>query len=103
MQSKSMEQLENDYWKEQSQFPSNLIKRCFEYRKIKVSELTIEQIRLLISQKIGIELFYLNKYNSISQLKKDIKEYIKYYNKERIKGNLNGMSPTEYRNHYYQN
>jgi putative transposase len=49
------------------------------------------------------ELFYLNKYNSISQLKKDIKEYIKYYNNERIKGNLNGMSPTEYRNHYYQN
>ncbi|REE07669.1 hypothetical protein DFQ09_11216 [Winogradskyella pacifica] len=55
MQSKSIEQLENDYWKEQSEFPTNLIKRCFEYRKIKVSELTIEQIRLLISQKIGIE------------------------------------------------
>ena len=55
MQSKSIEQLENDYWKEPSEFPTNLIKRCFEYRKIKVSELTLEQIRLLISQKIGIE------------------------------------------------
>ena len=55
MQSKSIEQLENDYWKEPSEFPTNLVKRCFEYRKIKVSELTIEQIRLLISQKIGIE------------------------------------------------
>jgi hypothetical protein len=55
MQSKSIEQLENDYWKVQSEFPTNLIKRCFEYRKIKISELTVEQIRLLISQKIGIE------------------------------------------------
>lgn len=55
MQSKSIEQLENDYWKEPPEFPTNLVKRCFEYRKIKVSELTIEQIRLLISQKIGIE------------------------------------------------
>ena len=49
------------------------------------------------------ELFYLNKYRSISQLKKDIKEYIKYYNNERIKLNLNGMSPIEYRTNYYQN
>ena len=53
--SKSIEELENDYWKEESEYPTNLIKKCFEYRKIKVSELTIEQIRLLISQKIGIE------------------------------------------------
>ncbi|MBP0905357.1 IS3 family transposase, partial [Mariniflexile gromovii] len=27
----------------------------------------------------------------------------KYYNNERIKLNLEGMSPTEYRAHYYQN
>ena len=53
--SKSIEELENDYWKEESEFPTNLIKRCFEYRKIKISELSVEQIRLLISQKIGIE------------------------------------------------
>ena len=49
------------------------------------------------------ELFYLNKYESISQLKKDIKEYIEYYNNERIKENLSGMSPIEYRTNYYQN
>mgnify|MGYP000274175358 CR=1 FL=1 len=49
------------------------------------------------------ELFYLNKYKSISQLKKEIKEYIEYYNNERIKLNLNGMSPIEYRANYYQN
>jgi putative transposase len=49
------------------------------------------------------ELFYLNKYESISQLKKDIKEYIEYYNNERIKKDLSGMSPIEYRTNYYQN
>lgn len=46
------------------------------------------------------ELFYLKKYNSILELTNDIKEYIKYYNNERIRINLNGMSPVEYRAHY---
>jgi putative transposase len=49
------------------------------------------------------ELYYLKKYESIAQLKKEIKEYIDYYNKERIKLNLNGMSPIQYRAHYHQN
>lgn len=39
------------------------------------------------------ELFYLKKYNSINQLKKEIKAYILYYNNDRIKSNLNKMSP----------
>lgn len=46
------------------------------------------------------ELFYLRKYTSINQLKKEISEYIKYYNNDRIKLNLNGMSPTQYRAHH---
>lgn len=49
------------------------------------------------------ELFYLKKYSSINQLKDEIKEYINYYNNERIKSNLNKMSPIQYRAHYYQN
>ena len=49
------------------------------------------------------ELFYLNKYESIKQLKKEINEYIKYYNYERIKLNLNGMSPVQYRAHHNNN
>ena len=49
------------------------------------------------------ELFYLKKYKSINQLKKEIDEYIIYYNNERIKSNLNKMSPIKYRAHYYQN
>jgi putative transposase len=49
------------------------------------------------------ELFYLKKYKSIEELKSEIKQYINYYNNERIKSNLNKMSPIQYRAHYYQN
>ena len=49
------------------------------------------------------ELFYLKKYKSINQLKNEIREYIDYYNNERIKLNLKGMSPIQYRAHHYQN
>src|SRR5438874_5074338 len=37
---------------------------------------------------IKSELFYLKKYSSIDELKNDIKEYISYYNNDRIKLNL---------------
>lgn len=50
---------------------------------------------------IKSEMFYLKKYTSVDELKKDIKEYIKYYNNDRIKLNLKGMSPIKYRAHYY--
>ena len=49
------------------------------------------------------ELFYIMKFKDINHLKNEIKEYIKYYNNERIKLNLKGMSPIQYRAHYYQN
>lgn len=52
---------------------------------------------------IKSELFYLKKYDSIFQLKKEINQYINYYNNDRIKLNLNGMSPIQYRAHYYPN
>ena len=48
------------------------------------------------------ELFYLNKYKSIAHLKKEINKYIKYYNIDRIKLNLNGMSPIQYRAHHFK-
>lgn len=50
---------------------------------------------------IKSEMFYLKKYQSIAELDNDIKEYIKYYNMERIRLNLNGMSPIQYRAHSY--
>lgn len=55
METKSIEQLEKDIWKNPSEFPTDLFEKCYQYRKISIAELTNEQIRLLISQKIGIE------------------------------------------------
>ena len=49
------------------------------------------------------ELFYIQKFASVEELKHEIKQYINYYNNERIKSNLNKMSPIQYRAHYYQN
>lgn len=52
---KSIEQLENDYWTKPIEFTSRLVVNCHKYRKIPINELTIEQLRLLISQKIGLK------------------------------------------------
>jgi transposase InsO family protein len=49
------------------------------------------------------ELFYIQKFASLDELKREIKQYINYYNNVRIKSNLNKMSPIQYRAHYYQN
>ncbi|UPT72316.1 MAG: IS3 family transposase [Flavobacterium sp. JAD_PAG50586_2] len=49
------------------------------------------------------ELFYIQKFASVEELKHEIKQYINYYNNDRIKSNLNKMSPIQYRAHYYQN
>ncbi|HBI89493.1 MULTISPECIES: IS3 family transposase [Sphingobacterium] len=40
--------------------------------------------------------------NSLEGSVSEIEDYISYYNNQRIKLNLNGMSPTEYRAHYYK-
>lgn len=45
------------------------------------------------------EMFYGVKCSSISELEREIRNYIHWYNNERIKANLNGMSPVEYRKH----
>ena len=55
METKSIEQLEKDVWKNPSEFPTDMVEKCYRYRKISIAELTNEQIRLLISQKIGVE------------------------------------------------
>lgn len=43
------------------------------------------------------ELFYLNAFESVETLKGAIHEYIDYYNADRIKLGLGGLSPIEYR------
>jgi transposase InsO family protein/transposase-like protein len=46
------------------------------------------------------EMFYDQeyKYHSLDELTKAIEEYIEYYNNERIKSRLKGLTPIEYRN-----
>jgi transposase InsO family protein len=45
------------------------------------------------------ELLYLQDFDSIEHLEREIRDYIDYYNHTRIKLKLNGMSPVQYRTH----
>lgn len=45
------------------------------------------------------ELLYLQTFESMEHFKKELVEYIAYYNKRRIKAKLKGMSPVDYRLH----
>lgn len=47
------------------------------------------------------ELFYPTKFNHINELKEAIHQYIRYYNNDRIKVKLGGLSPVEYRLKHY--
>jgi hypothetical protein len=50
----SLENLENDYWVK-TNFEVGLIEKCYHYRKIPIQDLSIEQVRLLIGQSIGLD------------------------------------------------
>ena len=43
------------------------------------------------------EFFYLNKFSSVDELQSGLKKYIHYYNHDRIKMKLKGLSPVQYR------
>jgi putative transposase len=43
------------------------------------------------------EFFYLNEFNSVEQLQAGLRQYIHYYNHERIRLKLKGLSPVQYR------
>ena len=45
------------------------------------------------------ELLYLQKFKSAEDFKEELKRYLHYYNFDRIKLKLNGMSPAQYRVH----
>ena len=49
------------------------------------------------------ELLYLQEWDSIDQFKKALRNYIKYYNNDRIKLRLKGKSPVQYRTLYQLN
>ncbi|MBN9094565.1 IS3 family transposase, partial [Pandoraea pnomenusa] len=40
---------------------------------------------------------YLNRFESIGQLREGLRRYIRYYNHERISLKRNGLSPVQYR------
>ena len=48
------------------------------------------------------ELLYLQEFESIEHFLKELDEYLRYYNEDRIKEKLNGMSPVKYRTHNYK-
>lgn len=72
---KSIQELENDYWPDY-EYPTGLVHKCHEYRKIPLGTLTIEQIRVLISQNIG--LVYLMPI-ALQTLKKNILTEVSLY------------------------
>ena len=43
------------------------------------------------------ELLYLQKFTSVNHFLQELKDYLRYYNEDRIKEKLNGMSPVKYR------
>lgn len=47
------------------------------------------------------ELLYLKKFESMEQFRSDLIEYLSYYNNDRMKLKLKGMSPVEYRTHSF--
>jgi putative transposase len=44
------------------------------------------------------EMYYLNKFHDINQLKEAINQYIVFYNEQRYQEKLKGLTPIEYRN-----
>ncbi len=48
------------------------------------------------------ELLYAKDYKSMEEFKRDLAEYIQWYNNKRIKSKLNGMSPAQYRAQYHK-
>src|SRR5262249_50072850 len=43
------------------------------------------------------EFFYLNRFATVEQLQRGLSQYIHYYNHQRIKTRLKGLSPVQYR------
>ena len=46
------------------------------------------------------ELLYPNTFRDMEHFKQELRKYISYYNNDRIKLRLKGMSPVQYRTHY---
>ena len=49
------------------------------------------------------EYFHLNEFSSLEDLEAGLRTYIRYYNQDRIRLKLNGLSPIEYRQRFATN
>ena len=49
--------------------------------------------------RLKVEMFYGEKFESVNAFIDELKQYIHYYNNERISMKLKGMSPVQYRTH----
>ena len=49
--------------------------------------------------RLKVEMYYGEKFESVSSFIDELKQYIDYYNNERISTKLKGMSPVQYRTH----
>ncbi len=50
----TLEKLENSVWADPD-FDSHLIRRCHQLRKVPLDKLTVEDLRILIGQQIGLK------------------------------------------------
>ncbi len=53
--------------------------------------------------RLKVEMFYGEKFESVSSFINELEKYIDYYNNERISMKLKGMSPVQYRTHSQAN
>lgn len=51
----SIQEIENDYWKD-IEYPTALIRKCYELRKKTIGQLDVNDLRVLISQSIGLNI-----------------------------------------------
>ena len=50
--------------------------------------------------RLKVEMYYGEKFETVDEFVQRLKEYIDYWNNERISLKLKGMSPVGYRTHY---
>ncbi|HZY36114.1 MAG TPA: contact-dependent growth inhibition system immunity protein [Mucilaginibacter sp.] len=55
---KTLENLEKDKWRDYD-FETRLVRRCHELRKIPLDNFTVEDLRIMIGQQIGLDYLVL--------------------------------------------
>jgi hypothetical protein len=65
----SLEQLEEDYWGNPPEDSPRLVRLCYDLRRKALNSLSVEEMRVMISQEIGLEYLLVL---SISILENDI-------------------------------